>query len=118
MNPPPKMSFLEICAAKTFAPYQPVPLKTVQMYVGLVYADQMSDLLRKYQQAKGLSFRERHDKMQEDLIDVQFQPAVASALEHLLSLSDCTTAAFYEMAESVYEHMCEGYLRDLGHSYL
>jgi len=110
-------SFLETCANKTFAPHkQPVSLKDVQMYVGIAYAHQMSAILTKNIEENELSPDERLEKMQEDLVNVQFRPDVALALEHLLSLSDCTTAAFYEMAESVFEHLSQCYFNDFKRS--
>ena len=110
-------SFLETCATRIFVPKkQPVSLIEVKMYVGIAYADEMTAILTKNKQENELSPNERLEKMREDLINIQFQPNVAMALEHLLSLSDCTTAAFYEMAECVFEHMSECYFGDFKRS--
>ena len=101
-------SFLQMCATKKFTPTGSYKLHDVRMYVGILYAEIMNAILTEnVQQGEDAA-----EKMQEDLINVQFRPDVSSALMHLLSLSDCTTAVFYNMAESVFEHLSECYFRD------
>lgn len=101
-------SFLHMCATKKFTPTGSYKLHDLRMYVGILYAEIMNAILTEnVQQGEDAA-----EKMQEDLMNVQFRPDVSSALMHLLSLSDCTTAVFYNMAESVFEHLSECYFND------
>ena len=101
-------SFLHMCATKKFTPTGSYKLHDVRMYVGILYAEIMNAILTENVQHG----EDAAEKMQEDLINVQFRPDVSSALMHLLSLSDCSTAVFYNMAESVFEHLSECYFND------
>ena len=97
-----------MCATKKFTPTGSYKLHDVRMYVGILYAEIMNAILTENVQHG----EDAAEKMQEDLINVQFRPDVSSALMHLLSLSDCSTAVFYNMAESVFEHLSECYFND------
>jgi hypothetical protein len=106
-------SFLHMRATKKFTPTGSYKLHDVRMYVGRMYAELMNAILTEnVQQGNKEQGEDAAEKMQEDLINVQFRPDVSSALMHLLSLSDCTTAVFYDMAESVFEHLSECYFND------
>ncbi len=102
-----------MCATKKFTPTGSYKLHDVRMYVGIMYAELMNAILTEnVQQGNKEQGEDAAEKMQEDLMNVQFRPDVSSALMHLLSLSDCTTAVFYGMAESVFEHLSECYFND------